>query len=423
MYVFNASTPEEYNPFVVAEKQLMELLQCDDFKPYNMSSPHKNLSSKCVPTKSTAQNKYSQSNINSKTSSAKRSSIIDPPDDFQDKMLLLQDNFELIENFINDNYVPNDDTINSEKTNTKSKVSNHSDSYKNKTSNGLSLNCILSERKYSDDMNSIDPSLINETDNLSIPDKLPLDNCSPMSSSHELDHYSVQYDKKISVLEPMPLPKNDKIKRSLSSQDEQTLDDIDFDEFISSFDDDESFPTLKSFLQSTKSDKSEKKIIQKSTLSLNSSFGKNLPSKGPEIKKPITPLKRSVSLSNPVVKARSMKNKQDIQEYLHAKDTKPAKKTEREKNAKINPKVNEELFPPDHEMYENYKKYKDLYKQEKNEFIAEQKKTMGDGDYDEISSNEDPQMARKLHAAKVCGDSAYGRYISSVLLLSFTPIL
>lgn len=56
-----------------------------------------------------------------------------------------------------------------------------------KTNFDLDLNknnkVFLNERKYSDDMSSIDSNLINENDNLSIPENFQLDNYSPSSTA------------------------------------------------------------------------------------------------------------------------------------------------------------------------------------------------------------------------------------------------
>lgn len=378
----------------------MELLECDDFKPFNSSNntPSKNV--KTLP-----ENKIPNSAKNIK-SPKKRASVIEPPDDFQDNTHLLQDNFEMIENFINDNYI-NDDCKKPESKNIKSKQSMKlNNNNKSGTNEMLSLNSILAERKYSDDMTSIDPNLINENDNLDIPDKLPVDNDSPASCNNDIDHYSVQYDKNISMLEPLVLAKTEinNMKRSVSMQENQPLDDIDFEEFISSFEDDDTFPTLKNFLHGSKTDSNTpiKKVLKKSTHSLNSSFGKNSSQKVDNKKQSLSPLKRSISLSNPVVKARSMKTKQDIQDYLHVREQPGSKKIlEKEKLKPVNsPKLLEE--PYNQNPYEEFKKYNDGYKRDNHRRPS--------GDVEDNSSIEDnhSEVERK-HITKFSRDSAYGR--------------
>lgn len=379
----------------------MELLECDDFKPFNSSN---NTPSKKVKT--LPENKVSNSVKNTK-SIKKRASVIEPPDDFQDNTHLMQDNFEMIENFINDNYINDDDCKKSENKNIKSKQSTkHSNNNKSGTNELLSLNSILAERKYSDDMTSIDPNLINENDNLDIPDKLLVDNDSPASCNNDIDHYSAQYDKNISMLEPLVLAKTEisNMKRSISMQENQPLDDIDFEEFISSFEDDDTFPTLKNFLHGSKTDSNtpNKKNLKKSTHSLNSSFGKNASQKVDNKRQSLSPLKRTTSLSNPVVKARSMKTKQDIQDYLHVREQSGSKKMlEREKLKLVtNPMLLEE--PYNQGPCEEFKKYNDGYKKDTHRQPS--------GDIEDNSSIEDnhSEVERK-HITKFSGDSAYGR--------------
>lgn len=78
------------------------------------------------------------------------------------------------------------------------------------------FNVNLNERKYSDDTSSIDSNLINEHDNLSIPDHFKLDDYSPTTSAdgtdttlrnNTADLYSLEYDKKIESTEKS-LPKS-----------------------------------------------------------------------------------------------------------------------------------------------------------------------------------------------------------------------
>lgn len=178
------------DPFKTAEHQFMELLECDDFKLLSNDSKQKQKSSlKCSPkslrpkttTNSTPKkptpinnNKKSLKSATNTQPTNKRSSIIDPPFNFKDSTESINDDFELLENMINNslnNDLNEDILVNLDKT------------VEDSNKKSLNLDKLLNNnRKYSDDMSSIDPRLINETDNLSIPEHFQIDDLSPTST-------------------------------------------------------------------------------------------------------------------------------------------------------------------------------------------------------------------------------------------------
>lgn len=321
---------------MTAERQLLELLSDDKTSvKSSRSSIDKTKLKKSNVTRKTATSSVTTKTTSSKTKiiSTKNKVFSELPDK------LLHDSFEAIENYINDNFGKND-----------------CDNIKNGNKKSFPE---IKERKYSDDMTVIDPKLINENDNLTIPDNLVLDDYSPT----DVDPYSVQYDKKISVTEPM-FPKITEKNRK------HPIDELDLDEFMSTFNDDEFY------LQLIPPDVGSNKIILDNNSPLNSS---SPPVKSPENKKYLSPLKHPVS--NPIVKARSMKNRQDIQDFLHVKDKSPGKK-------------DEPAFP---DAYEEYQRYE----------AALGVNDHGDGssDNDDVKINPSPPPI----LGKISGDSAYGR--------------
>jgi hypothetical protein len=166
----------------------MELLECDDFKPFATTKQPLTHTPRPYTAATNATKVVSQKPVKSAVAASKnRTSIIDPPTSFQDSELV-EDDFEILENLINKQFNDNGDFF----------LSLNKDS-----KDGFNL--ILNERKYSDDMSSIDSSLINETDNLSIPEHFKLDHYSPTSTedtdttiqNDSVDLYSLEYDKKI----------------------------------------------------------------------------------------------------------------------------------------------------------------------------------------------------------------------------------
>ncbi|XP_065157967.1 zinc finger C2HC domain-containing protein 1A-like [Atheta coriaria] len=156
------SDTDTYNPFLTAERQLMELLECNDFKPY-----HKSTNKNHTQSKSPSSKPYKPI-ITNAGKTKKRQSVIDPPGDFKDTRRASEEdiNFEMLENFINDNFSNEEmhkldlDTISLDSCSTKNNDNTSS---------------------YFDDV-SIDPRLINDFDNLSIPDHLDTHNTSTTTS-------------------------------------------------------------------------------------------------------------------------------------------------------------------------------------------------------------------------------------------------
>lgn len=168
--------------------------------------------------------------------------------------------------------------------------------YLHPNQNGVNLK--TAERKYSDDMSSIDPELINENDNLSIPDHLKSNSYSPDSDAtlqNDVDVYSVQYDRKIASLEPLVLPKTEIIKdlkRSVSLLEETDI--------------------VKDPSRNDKGIRNVKTAVNKPTGSVRSSSGPN--------KKNTNAMKRSISLAEPVGKARGFKTKAEVESYLNKQE-------------------------------------------------------------------------------------------------------
>ncbi|XP_017783429.1 PREDICTED: uncharacterized protein LOC108567453 [Nicrophorus vespilloides] len=123
-----AKRQETYDPYKTAHKQFLELLDEDQ----DTIKPTLVVTKKKKPTK--------------------RASVIDPPCDFRD-------NFELIENFINENL--NDENLLKKLDFDSISLSSNKTTFSETT------------------LYEIDPRLINEFDNLSIPDILPTDENSP----------------------------------------------------------------------------------------------------------------------------------------------------------------------------------------------------------------------------------------------------
>lgn len=308
-----------------AERQLMELLECDDFKPYKTAPksirPHTTVNtpqkpkSPIVKTKkiSKSAEKAHKINITKIAAKHKRASVIDPPSDFQDENLI--DSFELIENYINQNFgegsLTNDIDFEHLCSDNKNEINNLFTQKKEREN--FSLNTILTESKYSDDT-SIDPRLINENDNLTIPDNFDTNGSSPTSinDNPEIDHYSAKYDKKISALES-EIGKST-YKKSISFDEHKSAEEMQLDDFISSLDDLESFSQTE-----LKRSKLPKKNNDKSTVSLNSSTSNDR-------KKNLSSLKRSISLLDPVLKPKSLKNKKDVENYFEEQEQRNPKK-------------------------------------------------------------------------------------------------
>lgn len=268
----------------------MELLECDDFKPF-------------TPSNRTLKTPTSPQTVKKTT---KRESVIDPPVSFKDSMESVTDNddFELIENIINEHFGESP------------KESENGFYLHNIKANKdpLALDNLL-DRKYSDD---IDPRLINENDNLSIPEHFKVEDYSPTSTStvgtdstlqNDVDHYSALYDSKI---EPKAT-KKPLMKRSLSlvnrSKRETTL------------------TSSKSFKTTVKKPSNQTVIKPKATAknsltqkNNNISSTEKPTNKVPEKKKALPLLKRSMTLIDPAPKP-SFKNKQEVNNFFNGNET------------------------------------------------------------------------------------------------------
>ncbi|KAK4874722.1 hypothetical protein RN001_014082 [Aquatica leii] len=274
----------DYNPFLTAERQLMELLECDDFKPFLKKSTIKPLQRPhTVNIAKANQNKHTQNKVLKSAENArkklnyadptKRASVIDPPSDFQDG-----DDFEIIEN----------------------------------------------------------PRLINENDNLAIPKNLMVDSSSSSSSNGHVKP----------LVDAMDQVKIETNSNNLARNSTESV-------FRNNY------KTIKPVICNTRLNlkKQPKHTSSTSTLSLTSSF---VPSKGVyDKKRSVNTIKRSVSIRESVNKPH-LKNKQDVEQYFNQQDKKKADRGLGIHNSKV-----EDLFSIDDEMYEEYKKYEELYLKER----------------------------------------------------------
>lgn len=337
----------------------MELLECDDFDDTTISAPPPTLENtprpRTTPPK-TDSNKspYLQKKLKSaepklQNSSSKitqkpaveqkRASVIDPPADFRDRLSILNDDFDAIETMINSAYSAED---------AENQLSESFKFYARAENNSFNLNAILSQRKYSDDLSSIDPRLINENDNLSIPESLH-DDSSPASTLdnnffeldnrlEEIDHFSENFDHKMSSIEPDGT--EIKLKGSISTfEDQQILESGNIDEFVIALSDSkpEKTKTAKNIAKNTKKTAKPKpasklpKSVEKSNQSSdNSSFGYSVSAKDKK-KNNLASLKRTISLLDPVQKPKPLKNKQDVQNYFNEQELKSPNKNEKAK--------------------------------------------------------------------------------------------
>ncbi|XP_018578090.1 uncharacterized protein LOC108916347 [Anoplophora glabripennis] len=394
-----------YNPFESAQRQFMELLECDDFKELaptctpvkHTQRPH---TSDVTPTKrpSPAANKKtikSAEPVLTKVSKkANRASVIEPPSSFKDSLDSIADDFELMENLINDNFT--DDNKND---------TNGFYLHLKSEKESLTLSDILNSRKYSDDMSTIDPMLINENDNLSIPEHFKIDDYSPTSTAdtditirNDIDCYSVQYDNKIAAFEPKVEKKSVKtktekkpaVKRSVSLVNRAKTDD--------------------SPLKATNKKLTNKtKLTSKSVSSITSA--KTVTG---DKKKGLSGLKRSMTLFDPSPKPPSLKNKNDVNNYFSEQEQKISMSIERNSPVKdlsdlldetLKP---EDLFNVDDEMYEEYKKYEEMYLKEKaqNSATKKHKPKIVDINLGIHTASEEEDHPPQFN--KISNDSAYG---------------
>ncbi|XP_063917808.1 uncharacterized protein LOC135133350 isoform X5 [Zophobas morio] len=318
------STTAPYDPFVSAERQFMELLECDAFKPLTSpTKPHLRPHTAANNSVKLPAKKFVKS---AGAPAPKRASVIDPPACFQDPDAA-DDDFEILENLINDQF-NNDEfflTLNKH--------------------NKDEFNVILNQRKYSDDMSSVDSNLINENDNLSIPEHFKFGNYSTESSEdtdttlqNDVDVYSLQYDLKI---EP-PANKGNATK------------------------------------------------VSKTKSKLNSSFGSGDAAQKKVVKTTVGYDKRGKELKSKVNKPQLKPKTQVIEPHEPDQTIKP-----------------EDLFAVDDKMYAEYKIFEEMYLKEKEQMSNTRKQRSKNSikSYGIEIVNED---YTNQNSNKVSGDSAYG---------------
>lgn len=322
----------------------MELLECDDLldtppapPPTIQNTPRPRTSDpaiKCSNKPAALKSKKAVKSANPKLQKGKiehpavpkRASVIDPPVDFRDRLSMLNDDFDAIENMINCSYTNE----------------NESKFYTRAENNSFNLTAILSRRKYSDDLSIIDPRLINENDNLSIPESLHNDDSSPNSildnnyfdlgnRYDDIDQFSENFDNKMSSIEPDGT--EIKLKQSISLyDDDKFIGSGNIDEFVIALS--ESTPDNKSKPKEQIKSSKLPKSTEKSNSLENSSIGYGGNSKDRK-KNNLASLKRSISLLDPVQKPKTLKNKQDVQNYFNEQELKSPTKVEKNFGGKI----------------------------------------------------------------------------------------
>ncbi|KAK5641223.1 hypothetical protein RI129_009770 [Pyrocoelia pectoralis] len=344
----NSTTQSDYNPFLTAERQLMELLECEDFKPFINKTestkvanrPHTVSGSKMRLTEANHHNnnnKFVKSAENTRKKldkngeSTKRVSVIDPPTDFQDG-----DDFELIESLINQNYLEGYNLLDEINENTDEKMSDHH------------INLPIAYFKFNDDSPIIDPRLINENDNLAIPDNLIVHHSSSNSSNDNLAPSSNVINQRSSSVRHLTRSSeklyNTTASRGFSPNSKAT----------------------KSAASNSKLTKSKKPtVVRKPSVSLHSSSAsksKNL--SRPDIRKPVTSFKKSLSVQE-APKSKS-KFKHDSGFETLNKPTTPATNIINQ-FAYGDFAKSEDLFEVDDVMLEEFKKFEENYLKDKDE--------------------------------------------------------
>ncbi|KAL1488877.1 hypothetical protein ABEB36_014671 [Hypothenemus hampei] len=390
------SLSSNYDPFEVAERQFMELLECDDLKSFTPFSPSPRPHSAVptpmqTPTSPLPVKKLSKSAEPVAKHIVQRGSVIEPPVNFKDSLDSVvnhnkdTDDFDLIENIINEHF--GDDFFGPD----------HSNGFFLHKQDPLTLENLLdnTERKFSDDMtvSSIDPMLINENDNLSIPEHLNNDASSP-SSTADTDITLQNDSTPPKNIEPKATKKT-LIKRSLSLVNRKRDINLDLNN-----------PTRKSA-----------NIVKNNVNKAQTTVSSVKPQKK-ETKKGLPILKRSMTLSNPSPKP-SFKNKQEVNDFLNGNGngktmstsmTNSVEKTN--KSTTISPLEDilkaEDLFAVDDEMYEEYKKYEEMYLKEKELNGNSNKKHRAkniDLTYGLLTANSEEDDHTNI---KLSNDSAYG---------------
>ncbi|CAH0563983.1 unnamed protein product [Brassicogethes aeneus] len=323
-------TKSTYDPFESAQRQFMELLE-DDLvvKPFKstLSTPRHDLTKTNTPLPARKD----------------RASVIEPPRVFQDSLESVNDDFELLESLIKEEA-----------------------SFFSSNNNAA--------RKYSDDMSVIDPSLINENDNLSIPDHLKLDDLSPTSTNGTdttLRNEDITNGNTPEVKQPAAKPV---IKRSVSLINRS--DSIKLKEKTNS-------ATVKQGRYMT----TKNKVLNRSVSSVKD-------------KKGLPILKKQMSFE-PTPKP-VLKSKEDVNNYFNNTRGTPDKEVVRSEES-LKP---EDLFAVDDEMFEEYKKYEEMYLKEKEKGSVSNKKCKPKlENFGILTASEDEHSPQITNLAN---DSAYG---------------
>ncbi|KAB0804887.1 hypothetical protein PPYR_01857 [Photinus pyralis] len=340
----NSVTHPDYNPFLTAERQLMELLECDDFQPF--ISKHETIKSANRPhTVSGSKTKLNEANHNNNKivksaettrkklfkngESKKRASVIDPPTDFQDG-----DDFELIESLINQNYLESYDLLDA-------------------------INEDMTKTRNQDDSPTIDPRLINENDNLAIPDHLIVHHSSSNSSNDNL----------------APLTKISSSTRHLTRSSETLHQTANSRNKVTK--------TVDTNSKVTKPKKAA--IVRKPSVSSS----KNAPTS--EVRKP-APFKKSLSVQEPPKPKSNFKD--DLQVEVLKK---PRKSTEL---PSVDFAKGDDLFDVDDVMLEEFKKFEENYLKDKDKQRRKKERELH-----EVSTNVDNGGGSPV--SKINIDSAY----------------
>ncbi|XP_019758475.2 uncharacterized protein LOC109536621 isoform X5 [Dendroctonus ponderosae] len=377
------STTSSYDPFEMAQRQFMELLECDDFKHFSamdeIPRPHTTLpTSVQLPTSPIVKKTIKSADTIQKKNS--RASVIEPPVSFKDSLESVTDNdeFELIENMINENFGEVEANANT-------------GFYLHNIQSNTDPLTLVDNRKYSDDLtSSIDPSLINDNDNLSIPEHFTQDDYSPSSTADTDITLQDNEGQKAAKIKPNTT-KKPSIKRSLS--------------LVNRANRDISLSGVKKILNTGPK-------TTKNPISSEKSFVLDPKTSKQNKKKGLPLLKSSITLFGSSPKP-SFKTKKDVNDFFNCKDQKSVTSsmttslTTSEESPMKDALKAEDLFAVDDEMYEEYKKYEEMYLKEKEQSSNSNKKTKVkniDLNYGLLTNSEEEDHSHN----KLSNDSAYG---------------
>ncbi|ERL88466.1 hypothetical protein D910_05852, partial [Dendroctonus ponderosae] len=386
------STTSSYDPFEMAQRQFMELLECDDFKHFSamdeIPRPHTTLpTSVQLPTSPIVKKTIKSADTIQKKNS--RASVIEPPVSFKDSLESVTDNdeFELIENMINENFGEVEANANT-------------GFYLHNIQSNTDPLTLVDNRKYSDDLtSSIDPSLINDNDNLSIPEHFTQDDYSPSSTADTDITLQDNEGQKAAKIKPNTT-KKPSIKRSLS--------------LVNRANRDISLSGVKKILNTGPK-------TTKNPISSEKSFVLDPKTSKQNKKKGLPLLKSSITLFGSSPKP-SFKTKKDVNDFFNCKDQKSvtSSMTTSLTTSEVSLELKrfcespmkdalkaEDLFAVDDEMYEEYKKYEEMYLKEKEQSSNSNKKTKVkniDLNYGLLTNSEEEDHSHN----KLSNDSAYG---------------